>query len=84
LNAHLERLHRFIKEECLSKIIFFGERSLRRAVDQYLLHYHAEKNHQGLENALIQTTDAVGCVAGTVHCRRRLGGYCGITYREAA
>ena len=31
LNAHAERWVRSVKEECLSKIILFGERSLRRA-----------------------------------------------------
>jgi hypothetical protein len=32
LNAHAERWVRSIKEECLSKLILFGETSLRRAV----------------------------------------------------
>ena len=31
LNAHAERFVRSIKEECLDRMIFFGERSLRRA-----------------------------------------------------
>ena len=31
LNAHLERFHRSLKEECLDRMIFFGENSLRRA-----------------------------------------------------
>ena len=31
LNAHLERILRSLKEECLDRMIFHGERSLRRA-----------------------------------------------------
>jgi hypothetical protein len=37
----------------LSKIILFGERSLRRAMSEYVAHYHAERNHQGKSNALL-------------------------------
>jgi putative transposase len=47
LNAYSERWVRSAKEECLSKLILFGERSLRRAMREYVAHYHAERNHQG-------------------------------------
>jgi putative transposase len=36
-----------VKEECLSKLILFGERSLQRALQEYVVHYHEERNHQG-------------------------------------
>ncbi len=29
LNSHIERFHLSLKQECLDKVIFFGERSLR-------------------------------------------------------
>jgi ABC transporter substrate binding protein (PQQ-dependent alcohol dehydrogenase system) len=47
LNAYAERWVRSVKEECLSKLILIGERSLRRALSAYVAHYHAERNHQG-------------------------------------
>ena len=53
LNAFCERCVRSIKEERLGRLIFFGERSLRRAVSEYAAHYHEERNHQGLGNRLI-------------------------------
>src|ERR1700687_6140818 len=53
LNAYAERFVRSIKDECLDRMIFVGQASLRRAVAEYLSHYHAERNHQGLENRLI-------------------------------
>jgi hypothetical protein len=53
LNAFAERSVRSIKEDCLDRLIFFGEDHLRRAVRANLAHYHAERNHQGLQNALI-------------------------------
>src|SRR6202165_1808172 len=53
LNAFAERWVRSVKEECLSRLIFFGEASLRRAVQQYIVHYHGERNHQGKENRLL-------------------------------
>ena len=42
-----------VKEECLSRLILFGESSLRRALQQYLEHYHGERNHQGKDNRIL-------------------------------
>jgi hypothetical protein len=42
-----------VKEECLPKIILLGERSFRRALSEYVAHYHAERNHQGKSNVLL-------------------------------
>ena len=53
LNAYAERWVRSIKEECLAKLILFGERSLQRVVSNYLEHYHQERNHQGKDNRLL-------------------------------
>jgi putative transposase len=52
-NAHAERFVRSIKEECLDRLIPLGERHLRRALAEYVVHYHHERNHQGLGNNLI-------------------------------
>jgi hypothetical protein len=41
LNAFAERWVRSVKEECLSKVILLGERSLRRALNEFVEHYHA-------------------------------------------
>ncbi len=84
LNAHLERFHLSIKSECLSKMIFFGERSLRRAIIAYLKHYHEARNHQGLDNQLIQPGQEVGRVIGEIRCRQQLGGMLKYYYRDAA
>ena len=63
---------------------FFGEQSLRRAVAEFIHHYHGERNHQGLENALIESDEHVGSLDGNVRCRKRLGGMLNYYYREAA
>jgi Integrase core domain len=47
-NAYAERFVRSIKEECLDRIIPLGERNFRRAVREYVVYYHLERNHQGL------------------------------------
>src|SRR5438094_1422665 len=44
-NSYAERWVRSVKEECLSRLILFGESSLRRALQQYLEHYHGERNY---------------------------------------
>jgi hypothetical protein len=53
LNAFAERWVRSVKEECLSRLIFFGEHSLRRALMEYIDHFHGERNHQGKGNKLL-------------------------------
>jgi transposase InsO family protein len=84
LNAHLERFFRSLKGECLSRMILFGEQSLRTAVRQFLAHYHPERNHQGLGNHLIEACIEVGRTTGQLECRERLGGLLRYYYREAA
>jgi putative transposase len=54
LNAHIERFMRSLKEECLECLVFFGEDPLRNTVGEFLIHYHTERNHQELQNRLIQ------------------------------
>jgi len=83
LNAFAERFVRSIKSECLDHLILVGERSLRRAVDEFCAHYHEERNHQGLENKLIEADFSV-CEAGELKCRERLGGLLRYYHREAA
>ena len=82
-NAHIERFMRSIKSEALAKRIFFSEASLRRSVKDYLEHFHAERNHQGLDNRLIEPAAEVGHKEGTVVCRQRLGGMLRYYYRAA-
>ena len=84
LNAHLERFMRSMKAECLNKMIFFGEGSLRHALREYVEHYHHERNHQGLDNRLIEPGDEVGASEGEICCTERLGGLLRYYYCEAA
>ena len=81
-NAYAERFVRSIKEECLDRQILIGERHLRRAMAEFVAHYHAERNHQGLENELIEPLGRSG-VVGPVRRRRRLGGMLNYYYRAA-
>ena len=84
LNAYLERFHLSIKSECLDRMIFFGEKSLRNAVLQYLEYYHTERNHQSLENRIIKPGEEVGRCEHKIQCRERLGGMLHYYYRDAA
>ena len=51
-----------------------GERSLRRATRDFVAHYHAEWNHQGLDNRLIEPGKCNGSDLGAIRCIERLGG----------
>jgi len=57
-NAYAERFVRSIREECLDRVILFGERRLRHVIDEFVAHYHRERNHQGLDNELITPQSA--------------------------
>jgi transposase InsO family protein len=72
-NAHAERFVRSIKEECLDRLIPIGAGHFRRAVAEYVEHYHAERNHQGIGNRLISGPSAIQ-MTSRVQRRPRLGG----------
>jgi len=87
LNAFAERWVRSVKEECLSKLILFGENSLRHALKEYVAHHHHERNHQGKDNLLLFPEPAIAQtngLEGAIQCRERLSGLLRFYHREAA
>ena len=76
LNAYAERWVRSVKDECLSKVILLGERSLQRALSNYVDHFHAERNHQGKGNILLFPRATDRHREGPVRCRERWVGFC--------
>jgi transposase InsO family protein len=80
-NAFAERFVRSLKEECLDRIIPLGEGHPRRAVTEFVAHYHRERNHQGLENGLIDGAARPG--TGRVRRQLRLGGLLNFYTRAA-
>ena len=72
LNAYAERWVRSVKQECLSKLVLFGEGSLQRSLNEYTAHYHLERNHQGKDNRLL--TPLAVSKGRKIHCHQRLGG----------
>jgi hypothetical protein len=84
LNAYAERFVRSIKEECLDRMIFVGQASLRRGVTEFVVHCHGERNHQGLSNQLIQPGQRSSAEGASVRRRQRLGGLLSFYHRAAA
>jgi transposase InsO family protein len=85
LNAYAERWVRSVKEECLARLILFGEASLRHVLTQYVTHFHVERNHQGKGNVLLfppVSQDAAW--TRPIQCRERLGGLLKYYTRDAA
>ncbi len=81
LNAYAERFVLSIKSECLDRMIFFGERSLRRAIRSYIVHYHSGRNHQGMNNRLLSGHEPMK--RGRIRCHERIGGMLKYYYRAA-
>ena len=89
-NAFVERWIRSTREECLNHLVFFGLKSLRRAVHTYRAFHNEHRPHQGIGNRLpraVRTGEPAPEMAsgpiGTVHCEESLGGLLR-SYRRAA
>ncbi|MEO2045811.1 MAG: integrase core domain-containing protein [Pirellulales bacterium] len=83
MNAHLERFFGSLKFECLHRLILFGEKMTSNSVKQYLVHYHTERCHQGLDNSLIVPLERQPNVNAEIEKTERLGGLLR-SYRRAA
>ena len=82
MNGHAECFVKSIKHECLNKMIFFGEGYLRRAIDQYVSHYHHERPHQGIENRIIKPDAETFRNQGPIRKIAHLGGLLNHYYRD--
>ena len=80
MSPFVERFIRSIKHECLNKMLIFGEKHLRYCTEQFIIHYHTERPHQGIGNNII---DPQPQGKGEVVCHERLGGLLK-SYRRAA
>jgi transposase InsO family protein len=84
LNAFAERFVKSVKTECLEQFVLFGENSLRHVIREYLAHYHAERNHQGIENVIPFPDVRMDRQEGPVAKAERLGGLLNFYHRQAA
>ena len=86
LNSICERWVRSAREDCLSKLILFGESSLRHALDKYVRHHQHERNHQGKGNVILfpLPEDRIVECEGSISVRERLGGLLKFYHRRAA
>jgi transposase InsO family protein len=82
MNAFAERFVRTIKDECLTRMIFFGEAMLRRALSEFVAHYHEERPHQGIGNVIPKPAAEVMPSHGPVLRRQRLGGLLSYYHRK--
>ena len=71
-NAYAERFVRSIREECLERLILFGEQRLLHVLKEFVVHYHEERNHQGIGNDLLAPGPRAVGRAG-IRCRRAAG-----------
>ncbi|CAM2006629.1 Transposase [Acanthopleuribacter pedis] len=79
LNAHVERVIRSIREECLDRFVIFSWEQLEYLLREYVTHYHEERPHQGLGNRLISGEQ--GQSQGKIRRRTRLGGLLSFYHR---
>lgn len=80
----LRRKVRIVGQRVLDKIVPLRQRHLRKIISEYVDHYHGERNHQGLDNRLIEPMQATARSPGPIKCTERLGGVLNYYYREVA
>jgi hypothetical protein len=61
-----------------------GERHLRHVISEYVEHFHTERNHQGLGNAIPAGNGGPANESGAIACREWLGGMLAYYHRKAA
>ena len=84
-NPHAERFVWSIREECLDRLIFFGSRSLHRALSAFAAHYLRERPHQGIGNLLIDPEPTASKPSSQLVVNRsRLGGLLSFYMRAVA
>ena len=82
LNAFAERFAKSIKTECTERMVLFGEKSLRLVINEYIEHYHTERNHQGIGNVIPFPDQRAECFVGDVKKAERLGGLLTYYHRD--
>ena len=81
MNSFAERFVRTIKDECLSKMVFFGDAMLQRALREFVAHYHDERPHQAKGNVVLRATTPMP-TSGPALRRERLGGLLSYYHRH--
>ena len=61
-----------------------GERHLDRVIREFVVHYHTERNHQGLGNVIPFPANGQTTRTGRIRQRQRLGGLLKFCERDAA
>ena len=84
LNAYAERFVRSIEQECPRHIVPFGKQHLGAVVHDFVVHFHAERNHQGLGNVIPFPSRNAASPVGRIGRRERLGGILAFYERNAA
>jgi len=63
-----------VKQECLSKLVLFGEGPLFRPLTEFTAHYHGERNHQGKGNQPLTLRYQTKLHGRAIHCHQWSGG----------
>ena len=65
-----------------TRLIFFSEAMLRRALTEFVAHYHEERPHQGIKNVIPKSAAKAMPKHGPVLRRERLGGLLSYYHRR--
>ena len=83
MSAYIERFNRSYKE-AIKWVIPQSVEHLHQITQEWVLHYNHERNHQGLDENIIEAGNELNCSFGKINKRTRNGGTLNYYYRKCA
>ena len=83
-NPHIERFFRSLKEECLNRIWFVGDRGLTNVTKRYCDFYNHRRPHQGIGNQFIAPDERLANTGTTIKRHSEIGGILNFYHCSAA
>ena len=83
-NPHIERFFRSLKDECLHRIWFVGDRGLVNVTQRYCHFYNHRRPHQGIGNQFISPDERLANTGTTIKRRSEIGGLLNFYHCSAA
>ena len=83
-NPHIERFFRSLKQECLNRIWFVGDRGLTNVTKRYCDFYNHRRPHQGIGNQFISPDERLANTGTTIKRHSEIGGILNCYHCSAA
>ena len=84
MNAYIERYNLSYQQDALKWVIPQNENHLKKITKEWVEYYNTERNHQGINEQIIEPGNEIGRSDGEIVCKSILGGALNYYYRKSA